>query len=402
MSVSGQMNGVTRCIQVLANAFSRDKAFHVTWIHFETGIAKKHIHQLTQGYTKIIVPLPSPLGLFLTDESKKQLLWSETLTLMGITTVSEEPVIIHIHTLNLIEFALWVKRQHPCRIITHLHCIPWKALYNRDLTRFLKLYDSYYVQHDYTNRSDYIFREYEMACYTDSDCIVCVTQCAKEFIRKMFPDKEIPVKVVYNGIEDFASWNSGKVNSHPSIRCLFVGNSQSGKGLEYILQSLEIVRQRYDLTLYVVGAYSNLQQMKICKRHPFLDIRFTGLLPLIQLRHYYRFCDIGLIASLQEQCSYVAIEMMMFGLPIVSTVVDGLDELFPNGHYAKRIPLIYTAYTSLRPDTSKMADAIVQLIREPEKRTQLCANVRRRYRAKFQEKKMTRSIKHIYQQLFKQ
>lgn len=32
--------------------------------------------------------------------------------------------------------------------------------------------------------------------------------------------------------------------------------------------------------------------------------------------------------SLQEQHSYAAIEMAMFGMPMIITAVDGLDEMF--------------------------------------------------------------------------
>lgn len=400
ISCSGHMNGVTRCLQVLAKSFSHNKDFHVTWIHFVVGL-KCNIHRIiTEGLTQIIVPLPNDLGHFLTSHQRKQELWHEVYRFMDIESPIKH-VIIHIHTLNLIDFALWVKQHHACFIVTHLHCIPWKSMYDKNYTQFLNLYKRYYLSHHNVKPSDYIFYEYEYKCYTSSDIVICVTQCAQDFLQRMFPNKHIPTKVVYNGIPDLHMEEptiSYKI--HSPTRCLFVGNSHPSKGLEYILQSLELIRMHHDITLFVVGAYSSSLQRTICKKHPFLDIRFTGLLPLIELRNYYRSCDIGLIASMQEQCSYVAIEMMMFGLPIVCTAVDGLDELFPDERYAYRIPLCYTPAKSLRPDIPKMADAISELIGNPKKRERMRVNTRNRYKMKFSETTMMRSMRNIYQHLW--
>ena len=42
-----------------------------------------------------------------------------------------------------------------------------------------------------------------------------------------------------------------------------------------------------------------------------------------------RIADIGVLFSFHEQCSFSAIEMMMFDLPVISTDSTGLKEMFP-------------------------------------------------------------------------
>lgn len=43
----------------------------------------------------------------------------------------------------------------------------------------------------------------------------------------------------------------------------------------------------------------------------------------------YQIVDLGILPSFFEQCSYVAIEMMMFGLPFVAyTMQGGLKDMF--------------------------------------------------------------------------
>lgn len=47
-----------------------------------------------------------------------------------------------------------------------------------------------------------------------------------------------------------------------------------------------------------------------------------------ELKKWYQMADIGVIPSYTEQCSYVGIEMMMHGLPIVTSDGFGLRDMF--------------------------------------------------------------------------
>lgn len=401
-SLAGNMNGVTRCVQVLVDSFSKEKDYHVMWLHFEVTQAVKDV-QVTNmtygGYLQVVISMPSRSSSSLLNSAQSSPM-AKAYQFIKSDLCEASRIILHVHTLNLIHFALFIRDHHPCHIITHLHCIPWKALYNSDNHRFLVLFENYHITNGKTKREDYVFREFEHLCYTRSDRILCVTRYASDFIRGMYPDNPPAVDVIYNGIEDIMSDDlSFRLTVHQPVRCLFVGNAHPSKGLEYILRSLESLRMRHEITLYVVGSIPVRQQTELESKHPSLDIRFIGNLSFIQLREYYLSSDIGLIASMQEQCSYVAIEMMMFGLPVVTTDVDGLHELFPTGHVACRVPLLYTPGKTLCPDILKMAAAISNLIENPEKRMQMAQRARRRYKRYYTEGRMVRSIKEVYNSL---
>jgi len=68
-------------------------------------------------------------------------------------------------------------------------------------------------------------------------------------------------------------------------------------------------------------------------------VTFTGNIPYSELEKLYQIATIGIIPSIYEQCSYVALEMMKFGLPVVVTAVPGLRELYINGENALVLPL---------------------------------------------------------------
>ena len=64
----------------------------------------------------------------------------------------------------------------------------------------------------------------------------------------------------------------------------------------------------------------------MCKPY-WKNITFTGRLEQEDLYELYQIADLGIMMSMHEQCSYVAIEMMMFGLPIIGTDSTGLNEM---------------------------------------------------------------------------
>ena len=56
-------------------------------------------------------------------------------------------------------------------------------------------------------------------------------------------------------------------------------------------------------------------------------ITFTGKVNKEELYQYYRIADVSVMSSFHEQCSYVGIEMMMHGVPLIGTSSTGLGEM---------------------------------------------------------------------------
>lgn len=395
MTNAGNINGVSRCVQVLAESFARDKDFNVTWVRFTHNIVENVGFQITKGYTLLRIPLPKDIATFLRLKSVRRTYWQEAYKTL-LPYLDENPI-LHIHTLNLMELALFIKKQLPCKIVTHLHCLPWKGLYNTDMKCFNQLYERYYIKKDFSNPLQYIRQEHECLAYTRSDCLVCVTECARDFIQHVCPN-HTDIRVVTNGIQDLALSETRRTDSKP-LRCLFVGSSHSSKGIGFVLAAMQGVLIQHPAMLTIVGAIPKTQRDKILSQFPFLDIHFTGQVEFGLLRRIYADSDIGLIGSIQEQCSYVAIEMMMAGLPIITTDVDGLDELFINDYNGIKIPVNFKHEHGLQVDVIKMSEAIIQLGRNAKLRKQMGRNARKQYLKRHSLKQMIGSMKEIYTSL---
>jgi len=64
----------------------------------------------------------------------------------------------------------------------------------------------------------------------------------------------------------------------------------------------------------------------------FGKITFAGKVDKELLSVFYQISDVGVMASFHEQCSYVAIEMMAYGI-LVGTDTTGLKEMLEDECY---------------------------------------------------------------------
>ena len=119
-------------------------------------------------------------------------------------------------------------------------------------------------------------------------------------------------------------------------------------------------------------------------------------------KELYTTNTIGVIPSLHEQCSYVAIEMSMFGMPMIVSDVDALSEMFEDEVNALRIPLVFDEDFGLELDEEKLADAIIRLIDDEALRLKLSTNAIKNYQERFTLEKMIENTINVYEQLIEQ
>lgn len=311
--------------------------------------------------------------------------------------------ILHLNTLNLIDLAVYIQKNIPCRILSHLHCIPWKSYYNSNRKVFNDLYDRIYNQKG--ERSELSRRlqkrPYEMNFYHQADRIICVTQCAADFLHRYMNVPENKIEVIYNGIADKCGKEIYRQKEPPVLRCLYAGFLLESKGVHFILDALRIVKKRgYKVELLVAGHCSERQKNVLLNTWRDIPCQVLGLIPFNELTNLYETCDLGIIGSLQEQCSYVALEMMMFGLPVVTTLVDGLGELFVDGQTALGVGTRFSPILGLSVNTEQMASQIIRMIEEPKLRLQLSHAGRLRFKENFTQPIMAEQIMKVYRQLF--
>ncbi len=388
MSHANATSGVDRYMEMLVSGLVSHDGIHIVWLHLVNDpsllLCKKEEHG---GYTKVTCPLPLQYSEIIQEPYWIKQYNREIYRLAESILREFSPCVIHLHTLNLIDLAIYLRERLGGKIITHLHCIPWKGYLNTHPKRFTALYQSFYISERATDPQIFITHHGELRSYTESDHVICVTHCAKAFVEYVTAGRNAPITVLPNGLADKFAISPPRRSLHASsdvFHMLYVGVVSPSKGLGYILQAMRlVVRQGFHIQLSVAGSVTPLERRRIEEDYPELKVELLGRIPYQELSALYQRADCGIIASLQEQCSYVALEMCLFGLPIITTAVDGLDEIFTHESNALKVGTLFSRPLGLRVDVPDMARQIIRLIEDRPLRVRLASQARRLYTERF-------------------
>ena len=400
-------SGVDRYLNVLLkeiNAVPTDiRLYKIEMIRDRSRLFHERIEK--ENYTEIIIPFPLEHSEIIGERYWMRKYNRYAFSLIRDLFDEDALSILHLHTLNLIDLAQYIKDEMPvCKIITHLHCIPWKNYYNSNRKKFNMLYSKTYLPNRKAPDLKYFLtNNCELDSYAASDRIVTVTDCAGKFLREIMKIPARKISLIPNGLFDVSESSVPEKNTQkPSGRfdCLYVGVLTESKGIFFILDALQKLRTKgYNAHLNIAGACSPKIRKKIESCSTGLSINLLGRISFEELKEYYRLSDIGVIASLQEQCSYVAIEMAMFGLPVVTTAVDGLDEMFTDGVNALKVKPVFSKAFGLRVDTDMLAEKMIALIEDEALRAELGKNARKLYEERFTSERMIQETITIYKEL---
>ena len=97
--------------------------------------------------------------------------------------------------------------------------------------------------------------------------------------------------------------------------------------------------------------------------------------------------------SLEEHCSYVALEMLHSGLPVVASRIGGLKEIFVHGENAFLTDTIPDASNvfGLAPDVGQMAEYIITLLKNKTLREMFSRNAVQRANSIFTTEHMVKN-----------
>lgn len=120
---------------------------------------------------------------------------------------------------------------------------------------------------------------------------------------------------------------------------IYIGCLCKAKGIEVLLKAFcKIVKENPKTRLIVVGspAYKEYYNFLFgISKEAASKISFLGQLSRLEIKDWYIAADIGIIPSYTEQCSFTGIEMMMYGLPIVTSDGFGIKNMYTDEINAK-------------------------------------------------------------------
>ena len=402
MASAENTTGVDRYINTLVKGLEIYPFISVCWIHLiQDNSLLFHTEEKYEHYTRITIPLPQQFNEIINERFWIRKYNEQVYRLVKHLFILMQNCILHTHTLNLIDLAVFIREHKQCKVITHLHCISWKGYYNTNTQKFNELYNKMYLQNvTKIDSHSFISNNCELHSYTKSNHIICVTRCAVDFLKKLITKPNDNITIIPNGINDCFNEKSINNKRTHTFNLLYVGVISDSKGLSYILEALrKVSKQGYNVSLTVAGKSTEAVKAKIKKENKDLTLNLLGRISFEELINYYTESDAGVIASLQEQSSYVAIEMAMFGLPVITTAVDGLDEIFTDNVNSLKVNTLFSRAMGLSADVDMMANKIIMLIEDHELREQLSKNVRELYQNELTLQHMMISTVNAYKKV---
>lgn len=207
------------------------------------------------------------------------------------------------------------------KIIFTIHYFDWCFELNGNYSKFQTI-----INNRITNKS--IFNRFiaDKSFLRKFDSIITLSKNTSNILIKEYGISPNKLNHIYNGLDNH--FNVSHKRNHNSARLiLFVGRLDDVKGVEFIIKSFRyIANDIQNIQLALVGDGNFGKYLSLCE-----NIRdkiiFTGKVAHDKLESIYQNATIGIQPSFHEQCSYSAIEMMKYGIPLIVSDSTGLKEM---------------------------------------------------------------------------
>lgn len=222
-------------------------------------------------------------------------------------------------------------------------------------------------------------------------------------------DKKGKVYVVENGVDteqfkpiEKANEVIEKYNLENKTVVSFIGSFFKFEGLELLLKSVpEIIKRNKDVVFLIVGSgVENDNLRNLAKSNPIIDenVIFTGRVPHEQILDYYSFGDIFVYPRVSKRITEFVtplkpLEAMAMEKAVIISDVGGLKELIEEEN---------TAVIFKNGDSNDLAEKIITLINNKEKREAMGKFARDYVIKSRQWKDMVANYKEIYEGIMTQ
>ncbi len=187
--------------------------------------------------------------------------------------------------------------------------------------------------------SNLVINFIELIAYKKAKSIIAVSSGVKKELIKRFLLDALKITSISNGVDTnkFHPDASARKEIRDTYKIsydkkiiLFVGHEFKRKGLDYIIQAIPLINNK-EAVLLVVGNDSIDSYKKLASSINIKDrVIFTGPIKK-DIEKIYAASDIFVFPTTYEAFALVTLEAMSSGLPVITTEVNGTEELIENG-----------------------------------------------------------------------
>jgi len=196
----------------------------------------------------------------------------------------------------------------------------------------IDLYSNFYTERFWRNQEE------QAKDYKKFDRILCVSESTKIAFEKRFGHYDA-VQVKYNYINDeeiirMSGEELKDAEKSCSMRIITIGRLVSQKGYDRLLRIMKNLKNdNIDIELWILGEGEKHSEFSrfINREGLQREVKLWGFQD--NPYKFMKYCDLFVCSSRSEGYGLAIAEAMLLGLPILSTICSGPDELLGNGKY---------------------------------------------------------------------
>lgn len=290
------------------------------------------------------------------------------------------------------------------KIIFTLHYLDWSfilqgntSLFRKTINQIIKIENSQYIIQLF-NRDKMLFNSV--------DIIICLSEYAKNLLVNEYEISNSKIELIHNGLSH--AYIEKHLTTKNNLRkqyffdegdkiILYVGRLDKAKGGSELIKAFKYVLKKLPKSrLVIIGSGKENIYFEESELY-WSKITFTGQIDRSQVEVFYQMADVGVLPSFTEQCSYVAIEMMRYGLPIIGTTSTGLSEMIDDGVNGYKVNIIEKE-DGVEMSTKELADKIYNVLKADEKTyAQMSLKCNMLYMTKYHIKQTTDRLIRVFE-----
>jgi glycosyltransferase involved in cell wall biosynthesis len=229
----------------------------------------------------------------------------------------------------------------------------------------------------------------ERISYGHATRIVCPTSFVSNLINKQYTAHFDKIVVIPTGV-DVSRYESSDQDRHVG-RLLYVGNAKPYLGLEILLKALKIVVEANPNAHLVIVEGDTFSRYKIDHWLQQMELEdsvyVVGDISEEELAEEYGKAEIMVVPALAGGLGVRCLEAMACGLPVVGTRVHGVEEIVEDDSTGILVP---------PGDVNALADSIISLLRDSERRHELGERGRFNATRKYDSRTLVHEVIKLY------
>lgn len=303
----------------------------------------------------------------------------------------------------------FLKRYFNYPVINVVHFASWHFQLKGNVVLFEKILKKRFSRKGTDSESQNIiintfYKDREQ--FKKAEMTVVITDDMQQILKQYYKIKDNKINLIRNGI----SLIKPKTDSTVLIRkrmhikqnekiILFAGRITEDKGVIALINAFRLtLNTEINVRLILAGNVDFNAFAPLCK-DIWSKVTFTGYLDQRDLYNLYSISTIAVVPSFYEQCPYSALEMMLFGLPVISSNAVGLNEIFKDYYNGLIVKTDIDTSGRINIDPKMLNEKILLLLSNPSLAKEIKKNARKTLLENHNAIGMARQMYKVYENI---